>query len=274
MNRFACAVTAALSLSPCALADPAVTLSLQSSSNGLILPPTATVDWSISFSVSTGDNGGAAMICVDLIQTPANPALFDLPPATGIPPEMANFNRPAGICNPGEGGLPSGFGGVRRGPAGARNLIQIGGAQNTFGQPFPQGSGVGENANVIPAIGQSGSQTLATGSFPAPSACGTYSFSLVNPVANVITTHNNPPAITQVARASSSLAPDTISFTVAPIGDVDLDLDVDIADLTQLLAGYGTTGGATYGQGDLTGDGDIDLDDLTLMLARFGTLCP
>jgi hypothetical protein len=274
MRRFAFGIVSALCLTPLVAADPAVTLSLQSPGHGAILAPGATVSWSISFGVSTGDNSGAAMICVDLVQDPANPATFDLPPATGIPPEMANFNRPAGICNPGEGGAPSGYVGSRRGPAGARNLVQIGGAQNTFGQPFPAGSGVGENANVIPAVGLGGSQTLASGSFSAPSACGTYSFSLANPVANVITTHNNPPAITRVARAVSSLSPATISFTVAPIGDLDLDLDVDIADLSQLLAGYGTTGGATYSEGDLTGDGNVNLDDLTLMLANFGTLCP
>src|SRR5262245_42587710 len=107
MHRFANAVVLALCLTPCAAADPTVTFSRQPSHNGSVCSPGASLNWSIAFSLSTGDNSGAAMICVDLVQNSANPALFDLPPAAVVPTEMANFNRPSGICNPGEGGSPS-----------------------------------------------------------------------------------------------------------------------------------------------------------------------
>ena len=52
-------------------------------------------------------------------------------------------------------------------------------------------------------------------------------------------------------------------------GDVDLDGDVDIADLAQLLANYGTTD-STWIYGDLDLDGDVDIADLATLLAVYG----
>jgi hypothetical protein len=57
------------------------------------------------------------------------------------------------------------------------------------------------------------------------------------------------------------------------LGDIDGDGDVDLADLAQLLAHYGMTGGATYEDGDLDGDGDVDLSDLAQLLAVYGQTC-
>lgn len=56
-------------------------------------------------------------------------------------------------------------------------------------------------------------------------------------------------------------------------GDVNGDADVDLGDLSQLLAHFGTTGGASRADGDLNGDQDVDLDDLTELLSHFGTSC-
>ena len=56
-------------------------------------------------------------------------------------------------------------------------------------------------------------------------------------------------------------------------GDLDGDDDVDLADLAQLLANYGTTTGASYADGDLDGDGDVDLSDLAALLSAYGTSC-
>ncbi|MBU0618319.1 MAG: hypothetical protein KKI02_11420, partial [Planctomycetes bacterium] len=55
-------------------------------------------------------------------------------------------------------------------------------------------------------------------------------------------------------------------------GDLDGDNDVDLADLSQLLAHYGMTG-MSYEDGDLDGDGDVDLSDLSALLAVYGTTC-
>jgi hypothetical protein len=57
-------------------------------------------------------------------------------------------------------------------------------------------------------------------------------------------------------------------------GDLDGDGDVDLTDLSQLLANYGMTSGAAYEDGDLDGDGDVDLTDLSQLLAVYGTECP
>jgi hypothetical protein len=66
-----------------------------------------------------------------------------------------------------------------------------------------------------------------------------------------------------------------ITYGAEPcFGDLDGDNDVDLADLAQLLANYGTTEGAAYEDGDLDEDGDVDLADLAALLAVYGTTCP
>ena len=57
-------------------------------------------------------------------------------------------------------------------------------------------------------------------------------------------------------------------------GDTDLDQDVDLNDLANLLAHYGQSSGAAWGDGDFDGDGDVDLADLSAMLANYGGMCP
>lgn len=57
-------------------------------------------------------------------------------------------------------------------------------------------------------------------------------------------------------------------------GDTDGDCDVDLSDLSALLAHFGMMRGATAADGDTDGDGDVDLTDLAALLANFGTTCP
>ncbi|GMU84102.1 MAG: hypothetical protein AMXMBFR47_39720 [Planctomycetota bacterium] len=64
----------------------------------------------------------------------------------------------------------------------------------------------------------------------------------------------------------------TVSTCGGCVGDVDEDLDVDLADLAQLLAHFGDDG-ASHDDGDLDGDGDVDLSDLAALLSNFGTEC-
>lgn len=56
-------------------------------------------------------------------------------------------------------------------------------------------------------------------------------------------------------------------------GNIDEDCGITLTDLATQLANYGTSSGATPGQGDLDGDGDIDLVDLATLLANFGSSC-
>ncbi len=57
--------------------------------------------------------------------------------------------------------------------------------------------------------------------------------------------------------------------TVLP-GDANLDDQVDINDLTIVLAHYGQTG-MTWTTGEFTGDGTVDINDLTIVLADYNT---
>ncbi len=52
-------------------------------------------------------------------------------------------------------------------------------------------------------------------------------------------------------------------------GDANLDGQVDINDLTIVLANYDQTG-QTWGTGEFTGDGTVDINDLTIVLAHYG----
>lgn len=52
-------------------------------------------------------------------------------------------------------------------------------------------------------------------------------------------------------------------------GDVDLDGDVDLADLSVLAASYGLSDGGVWTAGDFDLDGDIDLADLAVLAANY-----
>ncbi len=59
----------------------------------------------------------------------------------------------------------------------------------------------------------------------------------------------------------------------SPFADITSDGYVNLEDLQQLLANYGTTSGAAYEDGDLTEDGAVNLADLQLLLSAYGTSC-
>ncbi len=266
-----------------------VTVSLTSPQSGQTVAPGSSVSWTIAFTVSTGNNQGLALLSADLVPDADNPAVITLVPAT-VPVGMTNFSRPAGISNPGESNPATGYGGVLR----SGSLVQIGGAQNTFGVAQPAGTGIAENANVTSGVGQSGSVTLASGTFTAPTTQGSYTLALSNVVANTLVQRNNPPTFSPVARATTSLTSGgAFTFTVGaggcPHPDVRCDHSdifpagagdciVNLSDLGVVLSNYAPgVGGKTRAQGDIfpigAGDGFVDLSDLGQMLSDFNTDC-
>lgn len=221
---------------PSALAQT-VTLRLNSPQDGQNVPAGATIDWSISVEVSTGDNLGLALVATDLVQGESNPEKLEIPPGNSgsISAAMAQFSRPAGLSNPGEGGATTGFVGVQRGTTGEKNLKQIGGGQNTFGTA---GAAFGQDIEVEAGIGQSGPIVVLSGSFPAPSANGTYVFRLDNALANVLTTINTAPTASNVVSATvDTLTDGSFTFQVgtAALGDMNCDNTLDLNDVSAFV---------------------------------------
>jgi len=245
-----------------------VTLSLSSPQNAATVAPGGTINWSIGFTVSSGNNAGLALLSVDLVQGTANPAKIDIPPANGVPTAMAGFSRPAGVSNPGETNPATGYVGVQRGAAGEKNLKQVGGAQNTLGQALPPGSGMAESANVVGGVGQGGSVTLASGSFNAPATAGTYVYQLENPVASVLTAVNPLPQHSPVTEASAILAPASFTFTVGGAAcvacDVNCDGENDARDIQTFVARLLPSPPAACSAcaGDLNGSGGLTVADI------------
>lgn len=83
----------------------------------------------------------------------------------------------------------------------------------------------------------------------------------------------SPPAPYRVDFVDGPTGGGPATVVVTRAGDLDHDRDVDLDDLSTLLASFGTTSGATWERGDADGDGDIDLSDLSLLLSQFGWSC-
>ena len=268
---------AALGLASTAMAAT-VTLTLESPEGPTTTSPDIT--WTITATVSTGDNFGLALISADLVQDPTNPALFDLSPATGVPTGMDNFSRPAGITNPPENDPITGYMGVLRGPDGQKNVIQIGGAQNTFGATLPPETGMAQNATVVTGVGHT-AQIIATGEMTLP-AEGEYTFSLANPIANLLETESAfwsviPADTFDMNGASFTI---TLSPGLCP-GDMNCDGQVDFDDIDPFVLALGGEAGylavwpdCNWLNADTNGDDSVDFDDIDPFVGVIGTTCP
>ncbi|MHC4416825.1 MAG: dockerin type I domain-containing protein [Planctomycetota bacterium] len=251
---------------------PAVTFALSSTAAGGELEPGQPIDWTITATASAGNNEGLAMAGVDLVQSPDNPQPIEIPPGLR-PAAMEDFDRPRGISNPGPDGSGSGYGGTSVGPQGARNLRQIGGAQNTFG--VTMGS-IGTDIDVDLGVAQGpDGQVIAAGAFPAPLQPGVYSLSLENAMANVLVDVSEPGVpeydYAPVAPATIVVSSNNITFSVSGvvcIGDCgDHDGSVGIVDLLRLLADWG-------GPSPCDADGGgVGITDFLALLGNWGS-CP
>jgi hypothetical protein len=287
------ALIAVLVLTATAFAVPTVTVTLESSKAGGTVAPGGTVDWAIKVLVSSGDNDGLALFATDFIQDPANTVKIDVPPATAVPAGMVKFARPQGIANPDEAGK-AGYLGVQRGTSPGKNLVQIGGGQNTFGTALAAGSGIGENAIVAPGIGQGAAVTLASGTFTVPlgTATGTaFTFRLQNAIANVLNffaTDPVPPAHWPVTGVTvSGVTAAAFTFTVAPSGcpgDGNCDGQINWRDIDYLIAGQNdnvSAWTALFPSGptcpflnlDTSGDSHVNWRDIDPFIALMNTTC-
>jgi hypothetical protein len=255
-------------------AGGSATFNLSSPSDGTTVNAGATVEWTITVSVSTGDNLGLALAAVNLVQDAGNPAFFELP-AGETPLDMTDFDRPDGISNPGPGGVGSAYGGTPMGTTGHKDLIQIGGAQNTFGVA---GDGIGLDYDVRGGVGQSGPQILASGSFLAPATPGLYALNLASLLANTLGAINTPPEFSPVSGAAAAIDNGQITFTVSElavcIGDMNCDGTINFGDINpfvKYLTSFGAWQTQYSGCSPLTGD--INCDG-TYGQASFGDINP
>jgi hypothetical protein len=282
--RYSVAI-ASIAIAPLlAHAGGTVTFNLSSPSNGAVVSAGDPIEWTITVSVSTADNLGLALAGVNLVQGAGNPAFCELP-AGQTPFDMTDFDRPDGISNPGPGGVGSAYGGTPLGPSGHKDLIQIGGAQNTFGVA---GDGIGLDYDVRGGVGQSAPQVLATGSFLAPSAPGLYAFQLENPIANALDEIMPAPDFSPVSAASALIGNGQITFTVQAvcIGDMNCSGQIGFDDINPFVlylsnqAAWETTfPGCPAENGDINCDGTYgqasfgDINPFVALMGQCGMGC-
>jgi hypothetical protein len=138
-------------------------------SNTISVNPGTTVNYAVVGELTDLMNEGLAGVTFDLsYDGGALPQAAA--PAGG---NMLHFTDPMGLSN------PAGYGGTLSGG----DLLQVGGAQNTFNNTFTS-SLSGPVATGVAWLGSP--ETLVTGSLKAPIIPGTYTLSLSNLAANVI----------------------------------------------------------------------------------------
>ena len=135
----------------------------------LVVSPGQTVSFDVVGELTDANNEGLALFSIDLGMNGATLGPLAFPTTAS----MMNFAMPLGMTN------PAGFGGTQSGSG----LAQIGGMQNTFKNSFAPVP----NGTVMTGIAQLGSpETLASGSFNAPTISGSYTLVPANALANVI----------------------------------------------------------------------------------------
>ena len=202
------------------------------------------MDWAVA--VAQVDPGflGLAGVSVDLQQYPLNAPAWppiELTPGTHGP-ELDNFDRPWGIANPVPGQITScqsAYGGTFLDyyGDGYKGLIQIGGAQNTFG--IPGTTYLGHSQTVVGGVGlEPEGHIIASGSFVAPSVPGIYLLYLENAHANYLTTLGGAGVASDVASATVFVG-DFVYFLVVPCYlDYNRDIAVNADDLGDFITDY------------------------------------
>lgn len=249
-------------------AAQSVQVILDSPQAGTFVQHGETIEWSISVNVSADDNDGLAFFCADLVQSETNPATLDIPHADSVPADMTSFSAPAGVSNPPDIGMTTGYVGTQFGEPGAANLLQIGGGLNLFGHALPATTGLAQSDAAVTGIGQNGVVLIAAGSFQAPEVDGAYTFELRNVLANVLSQANQPPLFSLAVAAAADAT--HASFTIN-VGDncdpFDANCDglVNGMDVQAVTSAILDEGGPSCSPcaGDANGDGDTTLADIS-----------
>ncbi len=266
------ALAVGVSAVPVLAQDGLFTISIESSANSTTVSPGQPINWQVRL---TGDNVtlGLAGFTFDLVQASSNPSFIDIPPASGVPTLMAGFSRPAGISNPAVGSSP-GYCGTPVGTPGNKNLLEVGGLQNTYGA---SGGVFGQDFTVDGGIGLGMGTIVASGTFFAPSAQGSYAFQIQNAVVNALFQINSPPAAS-VALPVDVVVENNLVFTVVASAcdpDVNQDGNADSGDVSYLI---GVIAGEPNPVGidpDFNRDGNADSGDIdALVNVIAGGLCP
>ncbi len=223
---------------------PAAIVVIAGPENGQVIQAGTTIPWQIVAVAGGGASLGLAGVTADLLQYPLDPGVrppINLTPGTRGS-GLANFDRPLGIANPIPGQITSSqsaFGGTLLDTFndGYPGLIQIGGAQNTFGMPGT--SYLGSSQTPVAGVGlQPQGQVIATGFFTAPNVPGEYVLYLENVYVNYLKTIGGPGVPSEVASATV-FTNGFVTFTVVPNRlDYNQDSVVNPDDLGDFITDY------------------------------------
>ena len=238
---------------------PEMKVFLMSPQDGATFVAGSTINWTIEFEV-TGDTDGATAIVVDYVQNPSNPVGTDLSAAPGVPSGMEGFARPAGITS------PAGYGGTVLGLPSVRDVLDIGGVQNTLGVVI--GPGIGEDIVVDLGVGI-GRQVLASGSFVLPSSSGTYSYLVQNGRASLLLEGEARPMVVSVDTSEARI---DITATGGSCSVADIAAPFGVLDLQDLVA-FITAFQAQDPIADINNNMVFDLSDITLFVGAFNAGC-
>lgn len=238
-----------------------VQFSLEAPSPGARIRPGGSIPWAIQLTIVGPNHAGLGGFAVDLIPEAANPAQVVFQPDPP-PLALANFAAPAGLSNLPIPGSSTAFGysGTVAHVADdspALGLLQVGGAQYTFGSP---GTILGTNALVDEHVGSGPNGiVVSSGNIIAPAILGAYTVRIHSPQCNLLRWRDEPPWASPVYPARTTIAgTGEITFEVVCLADFNRDNSVTLQDLFEYMDAWF----AAAPDADVNNDQAVTLQDL------------
>jgi hypothetical protein len=245
----------------------------------ILVNPSQTFYWNLRVTIVGADGrsfGLAGFVC-DLVcrSAPPNTEAMVLSgmEVGSVPAAMANFSRPLGISNkpaPGSG-LTTGYVGTRmlRPDDSLPALVQIGGAQNTFGVA---GTNIGQVHVVTTGVSMGiYGQVVASGTITLTGGAanyGFYTFGLDNVAVNALATEPVVGTLTRSAAIPPYVGPD-VTVTFLCQADFNGSGSVTIQDVFDFLAAFFDN----QASADVNLSGDLTVQDVFDFLALFFAGC-